>query len=232
MRPVEAEWIRDRLLATDPQKCSPIANVGSSTHAFRTVNKPHIERLLFAPLRAAGFEVVHIDIKPDEGVDMVGDLTDPAFLAEVKARGCRSAICSNLLEHLSERQGVIDACGELVAEEGALVVTVPYSYPYHADPIDTLYRPDVEALAGEFPDLELVTGEILSDGTLMQEEFGKGTTNGLLYLPKAFLRILRFWKPAIALGQLHRLAWLVRPFKVTCAVFRRPGRPDFAGKAV
>lgn len=222
MRPIEAEWIRDRILATDPAKCSPIANVGSSTHAFRTINKPHIDKLLFAPLRAAGFEVVHIDMKPDEGVDMVGDLTDPAFLAEVKARGCRSAICSNLLEHLSARDGVIEACGELVGEDGVLVVTVPYSYPYHPDPIDTLYRPDVAALARDFPNLELVAGEILSDGTVMREEFGKGRTNGLLYLPKAIARILRFWRPSIALAQLHRLTWLVRPFKVTCAVFRHP----------
>ena len=221
MRPIEAEWIRDRILATDPRKSSPIANVGSSTHKFRTVNKPHIEKLLFAPLRAAGFEIVHIDMKPDEGVDMVGDLTDPAFLADVKARGCRSAICSNLLEHLASRAGVIEACGELVGEDGVLVVTVPFSYPYHPDPIDTLSRPDVETLARDFPDLELVAGEILSDGTVMREEFGKGTAHGLLYLPKAIARMLRIWRPSTALSQLHRLTWLVRPFKVTCAVFRR-----------
>ena len=221
MRPVEAEWIRDRILATDPRESSPIANIGSSTHAFRTGNKPHIERLLFAPLRAAGFEVVHIDMKPDEGVDMVGDLTDPEFLAQVKARGCRSAICSNLLEHLSSRAGVIEACRELVGDEGVLVVTVPYSYPYHPDPIDTLYRPDVEALARDFPGLRLVAGEILSDGTVMREELGKGTMHALLYLPRAVARILRVWRPSIALAQLHRLTWLARPFKVTCAVFRR-----------
>lgn len=222
MRPVEAEWIKRQLLAAGPERCSPVANVGSSTLEFRTLRKPHIEQLLLKPLREAGFEFVHIDIKAAPGVDMVGDLTDPHFLAEVQARNCKSVICSNLLEHLPERQGVIDACQSMVRGDGVMIMTVPYSYPYHPDPIDTLYRASPEQLAAEFPELEMTTGIVLRDGTALREAFAKGLLNGLLYVPMALARVARFWRPRIALAQAHQLTWLFRQYAITCAVFRRP----------
>jgi SAM-dependent methyltransferase len=221
MRPIEADWIREALLAIGPDAASPVANVGSSTGEFRSVRKPHIEARLFAPLRDAGFEFVHIDMKAAEGVDLVGDLTDPAFLDRVRQTGCRSVICSNLLEHLAHRDDLLRACEALVAEDGVMVLTVPYSYPYHPDPIDTMYRPSPAELARALPNLEMTRSEILSDGTLIDEVHRANNAAGFLYWPKAALRSLRFWRPREALAQLHRLTWSVRSFKVTCAVFGR-----------
>lgn len=221
MRPIEADWIRDQLLAIGPAAASPIANVGSSTGEFRSVRKPHIEQRLFAPLRAAGFEIVHIDMKQAEGVDLVGDLTDPAFLDRVRATGCRSVICSNLLEHLARRDDLLRACEALVADDGAMVLTVPFSYPYHPDPIDTMYRPSPRELEQALPTLEMTRSEVLSDGTLIDEVHRDRGAAALVYWPKALARSLRLWRPREALAQLHRLTWIARPFKVTCAVFRR-----------
>jgi len=221
MRPIEADWIREALLEIGPGTASPVANVGSSTGEFRSVRKPHIEERLFHPLRQAGFEIVHIDMKQADGVDLVGDLTDPAFLARVRATGCRSVICSNLLEHLARRDDLLRACEALVAEDGVMVLTVPYSYPYHPDPIDTMYRPSPAELARAMPSLEMARSEILSDGTLIDEVHrGRGAA-AFAYWPKAVARSLRLWRPREALAQLHRLTWTVRQFKVTCVVFRR-----------
>ena len=76
----------DRLAELDPAQRSPLVNVGSSTGEFREVRQPHIDRIVFAPLRAAGVEVVHADVKAAPGVDLVGDLTEDRVL-EVQQRG-------------------------------------------------------------------------------------------------------------------------------------------------
>ncbi len=221
MRPIEADWLRERFLALGPDAASPIANIGSSTALFRESIKPHIEERLFAPLRAAGFSVVHVDMKAAAGVDMVGDLSDPAFRASIAERGCKSVICSNLLEHLSDPVAVTHSCEDLVGEGGLLAVTVPYSYPWHGDPIDTLYRPTPEEMATLFPRSALVEGAILKDGGLIAEERAKGMGHLLAYPFAAARRLLMApLRPAIAKAQAHRLLWLFRQFSVSCAVFR------------
>jgi hypothetical protein len=50
-----------------------------------------------------------------------------------------------------------------------LLVTLPNSYPYHPDPIDTLLRPDIEQLCGVFHQLKLLDGGIV-EGEQRQSE--------------------------------------------------------------
>lgn len=221
MRPSEARWICDHLLRGDASSISPLANIGSSTLEFRTRKKPHIEFGLLRPLREAGVEVVNIDIRSDEGVDMVGDLTDPNFLGELKRRGFRSVICSNLLEHLSERGPITAALEDIVAPGGLVVVTVPRSYPYHADPIDTLYRPSPDDIALDFPGLEFQVGNVISDGTLRDEVFTKGFLFSIRYFILAFLRTFFILRPRVALAQAHSFLWFFRSFQVSCVVLRK-----------
>ena len=79
MLPEEIEWLAARLPA-GPGDGQISLNLGSSTHHYRTVMQPDIERKIFGPLVERGFKVIHVDRKPDEGVDLVGDLEDPAFV--------------------------------------------------------------------------------------------------------------------------------------------------------
>ncbi|OBQ33891.1 MAG: hypothetical protein AN485_17485, partial [Anabaena sp. MDT14b] len=53
-------------------------------------------------------------------------------------------------------------------KSGYIFVTVPYKYPYHRDPIDTMFRPDIQELSSLFPDFKIVNGEILAGGYLVQ----------------------------------------------------------------
>lgn len=221
MRPNEADWIRAELMSRGADEMSPIANIGSQTLEFRTKKKPHIENRLFRPLREAGYKVVNIDIQKDEGVDLAGDLTDPAFVATLKKMGFRSVICSNLLEHLADRGPLSSALIDIVANGGRVVVTVPHCYPYHPDPIDTLYRPSPEELAKAFPGMKLVKGSVLVDGTLRNEAFAGGIIGGLRYFTMAGLRILNVARPWVACAQLHRMLWLFRSFKVSCVVLEK-----------
>src|SRR5262245_36370569 len=146
----EARWFGARLAELPGPDVFPMLNVGSSTAAFRTRDQPWIDRHLFAPARRKGYVVRHLDQKPDEGVDLVGDLRDGAFLARLAALRFRSVFCSNLLEHLVNREEVARTLVDLIPPGAYLFVSCPYRFPYHPDPIDTLYRPDTGELARLF----------------------------------------------------------------------------------
>lgn len=223
---VEAIRLREILLAQG--EISPLLNLGSSTRAFREQTKPHIERDLFAPLRAAGVAVFHSDLKQADGVDLAGDIMDPAVRADLKGRGFRALLIANMLEHVRDREAVTAACEEIVGPGGLILATVPSSFPYHADPIDTGYRPDPAELAAAFqgsaPVLtETVTGrsyreDIAARGSSVWREAGRTLGFGLI----APLR------PKSVRARVSRWLWYRRPYRVSLALVRVRG-PARAG---
>lgn len=144
----EAAWIGSALLRSGLTSGDRLLNVGSSTQAFRTAEQPWVDAEVFAPLRARGVEVVHLDLKPDDGVDLIGDLSDPAF-RDGLGSDWDAVLCSNLLEHLEDRQPLMAALPRVLRPGGALVVTVPCRFPRHADPIDSMYRPQPGELVAD-----------------------------------------------------------------------------------
>ena len=224
----EAEAIRLREILLAQGGISPLLNLGSSTRAFREQAKPHIERDLFAPLRAAGVAVFHSDLKQADGVDLAGDIMDPAVRADLKGRGFRTLLIANMLEHVRNRDAVIAACEEIVGPGGLILATVPSSFPYHADPIDTGYRPDPADLSAAFrgsaPVLtETVTGrsyreEVAARGSSVWREAGRTLGFGLI----APLR------PKSARARASRWLWYRRPYRVSLALVRVRG-PARAG---
>lgn len=225
MRPPEAVWIYDTLSALEPGQVSPLLHLGSSSAEYRELKKSHIERELFAPLRARGIEVVHADLAPAPGVDMVGDVFDPQFVEKLKERGFRGLICANLLEHVRDPAAVARTCMSIVGPGGHIVVSTPFSYPYHADPIDTMYRPSKIDLMKLFKGAREVRSASIADGTLL-DEIRKGNQSVPVYFIYAAYRILSgLWRPKVALSQLHRLSWLKRPFVVVCMLLQMPMQP-------
>src|SRR5438876_7978807 len=143
----EAQWLCSKLDALDPDRVFPMCNIGSSTEHFRRVEQPYIDKYLFEPARARNLKVVHVDTKAAAGIDLVGDLTDPNFLRRVTTLNIKSVMCCNLLEHVTNRQIICDAMRSMVRPGGYLFLTVPYRFPYHEDPIDTMFRPTIDELA-------------------------------------------------------------------------------------
>lgn len=217
MRRTEADWIAAQLLPAEPSFISPLLNIGSSTAAFREHKQPHIEGSIFAPLRRHGVDIVHTDLKQAPGVDVAGDLMDPEVHERLRARGFKAAISSNLLEHVRDPRAFARAIASLVVPGGLLVVTVPYSYPYHADPIDTGFRPTPAELAALFDGCTYVRGEVVRDTTYAADL----TASGLRGL-RGLVGALRPWGD-IARAQRDRLRWLFRPFSTSCVVLRTPG---------
>lgn len=216
MLEVEACWLRDRLGERSGAELSPLLNLGSSELHFRTAVQPWIDREVFAPLRARGVTVVHSDLKAQPGVDIVADALGDEGLRRLREVGARAILCCNMFEHVADRGALARRCAALVPVGGTLIVTVPASYPYHPDPIDTYYRPEPGDMARElFPELTCVRAETVVGPTYAPE---------LLRRPWLLVRDLRRLpglrdSPGGTAGS--RLRWLLKPYRVSCVVLRR-----------
>ena len=76
-------------------------NLGSSTREFREQVQPATITHLFEPLRARGVEVIHLDRRDGNGIDIRADLLDDRDFARMKAQAYSAVLCCNVLEHES-----------------------------------------------------------------------------------------------------------------------------------
>lgn len=221
MRVEEAIYLADLLKAFSAEELSPCLNVGSSTRAFREVIKPHISRDFIQPLERHGVRFIHADMKPGDGIDICGNLFDADIQKRLAELGVRSLLLNNVLEHVTDRESLARLCVSLVPVGSLLVVTVPYSYPYHADPIDTLYRPSPEQIAALFVGTELVSSGIVSAGSAREDLFPSGSSIAGKSLRHLARLLTPFYKPKAWLTHAHRLIWLFKPYRISIAILRR-----------
>jgi len=153
----ESIWVGKTILKLN-NEIKTLLNLGSSSLVIRTEVQPHMEKFVFSPIREGGIKVVHTDIQNISGVDIVGDFTDTIFVNELKQNKYDAILCSNLFEHLTELNTIVNAINLIVPQNGYLILTVPFHYPYHLDPIDTKYRPRISELQKLFPDFKYVDG--------------------------------------------------------------------------
>lgn len=220
MRPEEAELLARWVHELDLRPGDVCLNVGSSTRHFREVRQPHIQNNFICPLEAAGIRFVHCDMKEADGVDEVGDILDPAVRARLKRYNAKLLVCSNLLEHLTEPRAFARACGELVVEGGYGIFSVPSSYPYHADPIDTMLRPTPDELAAMLPDWTAVKKRELTAGNYWQDLQKAGKP--LLRLIHHALRVaMPFYQPKSWRAKASRLLWLFRPYRLSLVLLKK-----------
>ena len=219
MRKQEAAWIGQKLRALNGQRV--VLNLGSGSKRFREVSKPYIDRDIFDPLVRSGARVVHADLKSGEGIDISGDMFDPAIQGRLRSLGPDTLIACNIMEHLPKdfRERFPAALDAMLAPGGVLVITVPYSYPYHADPIDTLYRPSPQELCALFPGYE-----VLEARTIESESYGdEFVAGGPVRMVRKVLRMFfPFVRPKRWFSHAHRMTWLFRPYKLSGVVLRKP----------
>ncbi len=166
----ESIWIKNIIKGHFGTNNFPILNIGSSTLNFRKNVQPHIYENIFLPLEEQTMKVIHLDMKMDEGVDIIGDLSDVGFRNSLKSKGIKSVLCSNLLEHLSEPQSICTSILDLLEKGDLIIVTVPYKFPYHKDPIDTYLRPTPEELHLYFKNTEIIESAIVeSNGSYYKD---------------------------------------------------------------
>jgi hypothetical protein len=189
---LESQWLGERIARIPSAELFPILNIGSSTLEFRTVSQPWIEQYIFEPIRARGGKVHHVDLKAAPGVDMAGDLLEPAFQQRVAALGARSVLALNILEHVVARRELCDFIAEIVPPGGYIIVSGPQQYPYHADPIDTMFRPTIREIVDSFPGTKLIDSAVIDSGNWRQWHAGERGRS----LARAIVRLaVPIWKP-------------------------------------
>jgi SAM-dependent methyltransferase len=221
MRPREAETLARWVLELDLPRGAVCLNIGSSTKRFREIEQPHIEEKFIEPLKASGLRFIHCDMKEAEGVDEIGDILDPAFRTHLRKHEADLLVCSNLLEHLTNPQEFARACGELVRGGGFALFSVPSSYPYHADPIDTMLRPSPSELTAMLPGWNVVKAVEMKVGDYWQDlrMSGKPAVTLLKFLARV---MMPFYRPQHWRSIAGRLPWLFRPYQVSIALLEKP----------
>ena len=214
----EACWLRRALDRFPPERLSPLLNLGSGSAARREIAQPWVNEQVFRPLRKRGVEVIHVDIRDLTGVDIRVDLTNPGDLLLLHPLRPKALLCCNLLEHVPEPEQLARHCLDLLGSGGLVFVTVPFSYPYHRDPIDTMYRPCVTELAELFASARLVDGTILASGETYRDVVRERPWILLRHVWRFPVPFLSFEKWKRSMGRLY---WLVAEYQITCAVFEK-----------
>jgi hypothetical protein len=222
MRLQEAQWIERSIDRHIKDACFDnriVLNLGCGALQSRTTNKPWIEELTIFPLKKKGYEIVCSDIFRATGIDLVGDIFDKAFQIQLESLRPSVIMFCNILEHIpaKKREMVPAILRKIVKPNGFIFVTVPRSYPYHADPIDTLFRPCPDELTRLFESFDLIDSEVINCGSYAKE-FRSGS-----YKRRA-KKIVRLLFPLIRpkrwFSHIHRLFWFWKPYLQTVTVFR------------
>lgn len=158
----ESCWIKEKLSGLELKPGCAVLNIGSSDAPF-LATQPYIDSDVFAPLRARGCTIANLDIRPAAPGDYQADITEKGLPARL-GRRFGLVVCTSLLEHVTDRAAALDNIAALAEAGGHILLTVPGKYPYHPDPIDTMYRPSAEELAAEL--LKRRPGEVVAQEDL------------------------------------------------------------------
>jgi hypothetical protein len=212
----EAEYIYT-LLEGDAGGVSPIINIGSSTEELRTQSQPWVDARLFRPLRERGVELVHVDLKSGPGVDVTADLLTDEGFALLRGLNPKTVLLCNVLEHTLQPALLASRAFDLLPPGGKLVISVPRSYPYHRDPIDTMFRPDPQGVAALVPSAKMVCGVTIPTSSYWNDVKKRPwiLLRQILRAPFPFLSWTRYKRT------MKKLYWLVNPYLVTVVVLQK-----------
>ena len=218
----EASWIGSVLEAIPGAELGPLLDIGSSNLVFRTEQQPWIQRSIFDVAQQRGATVLFCDLKDSPGVDIVADLLSDEGFAQLSAITPQIVLCCNVLEHVLDAREFAARLGALVPVGGRVIVTVPHRYPHHNDPIDTMFRPNVEQAASLFAGFAVEQSAMLKPGNYRQEFARRPLTlffRHLFRLPVPFLGWSK-WKRSVG-----KLQYLFHSYEVTALCLRKVERP-------
>jgi len=207
---LEESLIIEKLIAKKKGESYIAVNLGSGDINNLLLKKPWIEKNIFSHFK----KKIDIDKIAFDDVDIFGDLANPSIYKSIKKIECNKIffLC-NVLEHVpsKNRKIILNNIYACMNSGDGLIISVPYDYPYHADPIDTMYRPSAKALSREI-NLKWQKIITIESGRYIEE---------FLRMPilKKIRRILKpFWilqKPSSYIHNFHQLFYLFKSYKVS-----------------
>lgn len=187
----ESIWIAEKIKEILPEEPFPVLNVGSSTLVYRTKKQPFIQNNIFNLFSDEKKQVIHLDMKEDEGIDLVGDLSDENFRRLVKELKPKLILCNNILMYLNKntRKELSKILFEILAENGYLIITNSLVFPPSPDPVEAYYRATPEKMYKS----------LFGNFYLIDQNIAKTEYNFYKFLkskPKLILiKLLRFFMP-------------------------------------
>jgi hypothetical protein len=128
-----------------------ILNLGSQVQNFIDLHQPYIYNYVFRKLENnSKIKIVNIDLQDLPGVDVIMDLTKESDYIKISQYLPDIVIISNLLEHVSSVDSVLSNLAKYFKGDYQVIVSGPRVFPYHADPIDNLFRPSKKELKNIF----------------------------------------------------------------------------------
>jgi hypothetical protein len=200
----EAKKINEYIETFLKDKKGIAINIGSSTADYIDIYQPYIRNFVLKPL-SLNFKVLNVDIKDQEGVDLVADFTTLDGQKSVAKLNGNLYLISNLLEHIPDYKLGIKSIIKLLNTGDILILSGPKSFPYHADPIDNMFRPNLEELRNFFEkDFDIMKLQIVKSGTVFSSSVlmqnprstgraikSKGTLVKLISNPIFVIRMVR-----------------------------------------
>lgn len=235
MRKNESKKLRKIFDKFNLDDITPLVEIGSSTVEFRKKVKPHIYNELHEPLINRGVNIITTDLKSGQGIMISGDFFSETTLKKIIEYSPNALLCANILEHVDDPRGFLNRCDKILSCGGLIFITVPYSFPYHQDPIDTMFRPTPLQIAELLPSYEILYSEVHVDTTYWDDLFNSGFLKFLLRFFLMWpLRLIDIrcgfdkWKK-----KNQRLLWLFQHYKISIVVARKlsdSSSLDFAKK--
>jgi|SRR3989344_274823 len=192
-----------------------VLNIGSADKNFRTYIQPYIDRNIIKPLEERNCKVFNLDLYGGEGVDIrldfdhLNELNDDFDLV----------FCCNSFEHAKNKENLGDELVRLTKNGGFIIVTTPYVYPYHLDPIDTLFRPTIEEQLRYLKGVTLIEGTYINV-TAPYESRGKILPLFVMKLLMVF-KSLRYKLKGEKYNFFHDLINIFSTWKVTFLLLKK-----------
>ena len=156
IQPAQAVGPGQNLLAVGAPPDALILNLGSGVPLYE---------------KAGPFDMIHVDLYPYEGVDLVCDAAELPFQDD----SVDGIYNESLIEHLKRPEIVLDEIKRVLKIEGKAYLVIPQVAPFHASPHD--YR-RYTLPGGE---------DLLSDFNVIDKGVRHGPVSALLWLGQEFL---------------------------------------------
>lgn len=213
----ESQYLRLLIESLHLNGEAKVLNIGSQDEKYLEIQK-HIKENIVKPTLSKGARIYNLDIRDGSGVDIVGDVTNAEFSKKLRRYSFSVIYLFNVLEHVEDIDKFTGSIESLMQEDAYLIISVPFLYPIHFDPIDNLFRPTPEEVAKYFPNCKIVNSAIIKDYT-----YWYYITSSLKRFIIEFTRILTpFYKFNKWINVvIPKLKWLNRNFEVTCIILQK-----------
>lgn len=212
----ESEWIQNILEKLQINSSTRILNFGSQT-LKQLKYQPYLRNFILR-INQYNAEIINLDIKEGEGVDIVGNILENSVANKLAGFKFDIILLNNVLEHVESIESICQRIESIIASGGHIIFSGPYKYPKHLDPIDNMFRPEVKDVSSLFPKCRVIESEIIKDITYF-ENLLSSPSNFISEVVRLLLPFYKYykWKNIV----LPKIKWLNKNFEVTCVLLKK-----------